>query len=327
MPAFFHIDHASQQVGSTLICYHNVMPNFSSTLPQPTFAWLKKQLPAEITYIEPLKGATSSHLYRIDCANSQSFVLRRHTLTDWLELEPDLARHEAMALQWLKNAAVPTPELVAYDEFAEETDVPAILMTHLPGKVNLQPENLDHWLEQLALALLPIHALNGEGFGWEYYPYNKLAELKVPSWTAHPDLWQHAIHILNTPTNDVTNTPTCFIHRDYHPVNVLFQDGNISGVVDFPNACRGAAGLDVGHCRNNLAHLFGVGVADRFLEIFRVNAGNSFTYHPYWDLISLSDSDEPAVYAGWVDNGIHHLTPALMRQRHDDYLVSIMNRF
>lgn len=37
----------------------------------------------------------------------------------------------------------------------------------------------------------------------------------------------------------------CFIHRDYHPTNILWVDDKVSGVVDWVNACRGPAGIDI----------------------------------------------------------------------------------
>jgi hypothetical protein len=72
-------------------------------------------------------------------------------------------------------------------------------------------------------------------------------------------------------------------------------------VVDWPNACRGAANIDVAWCRMNLAALYGVAAADRFLDFYRSLTGPSFDYHPYWDLIVLIEllPGPPDVYSGW----------------------------
>lgn len=105
-----------------------------------------------------------------------------------------------------------------------------------------------------------------------------------------------------------------FIHRDYHPSTVLWVDGQVSGIVDWPNACIGPAGVDLGWCRHNLVHLHGVEEADRFLDAYRSMAGPSFEYHPYWDLITLVE------VLGW--------TPPSgdIPQRLDRYLASVMGR-
>ncbi len=55
------------------------------------------------------------------------------------------------------------------------------------------------------------------------------------------------------------------IHRDFHPDNVLWSDGRISGVVDWANACLGPAAVDVAHFRVNLAVLHGPATADAVL--------------------------------------------------------------
>jgi hypothetical protein len=122
--------------------------------------------------------------------------------------------------------------------------------------------------------------------------------------------------------------PDHLIHRDYHPTNVLWQDGRVSGIVDWVNACRGPANIDVAWCRGNLARLYGVDVADRFLEAYQVLAGSYFQYHPHWDLMGIIEvlPGPPQVYPPWVDFGIRHLAPNLVRERVDDYLASVLAR-
>lgn len=87
-----------------------------------------------------------------------------------------------------------------------------------------------------------------------------------------------------------------FIHRDYHPGNVLWSHHQISGIVDWPSACRGPAEADVGHCRANLIGHFGQKAADRFLAIWKTVSGTA-DYHPYFDLTDVlswsSDADQP----------------------------------
>src|SRR5207244_1514750 len=79
-----------------------------------------------------------------------------------------------------------------------------------------------------------------------------------------------------------------FIHRDYHPGNVLFQRNEVSGVVDWPNASVGAIEVDLGHCRHNLAALHGVAAADAFLDAYYAITG-ARTHDPYYDIVTLLD--------------------------------------
>src|SRR5258707_1164666 len=84
-------------------------------------------------------------------------------------------------------------------------------------------------------------------------------ELVPPAWSQKPAAWARAIEVLLA---GPPPAPAVFIHRDYHPLNVLWQAGAISGVVDWINACRGPAGVDVAHCRTNLAQMYGPAAAD-----------------------------------------------------------------
>jgi aminoglycoside phosphotransferase (APT) family kinase protein len=278
--------------------------------------------------VRRLSGATSSELHRLEVARggrSLVLVLRRFTNSAWLAAEPDLALHEATALIKAAEARVPTPELIAYDEQGEHCGAPAVLMTHLAGRVELKPADLHGWLFRQAEVLLPIHALEGGAFPWRYAPYYDVSRLKPPGWSRHPDLWAQAIDIVNGPPPAV---PACFIHRDYHPTNVLWQDGRVSGVVDWVNACRGPANIDVAWCRGNLVRLFGVDVADRFLDAYRSLAGSYFQYHPHWDLMVILEvlPGPLQVYPPWIDFGVRHLTPDLIQERVDDYLTSVLAR-
>nr|AIA18022.1 Phosphotransferase enzyme family [uncultured bacterium] len=119
-----------------------------------------------------------------------------------------------------------------------------------------------------------------------------------------------------------------FIHRDYHPVNVLWQEGKVSGVVDWANACRGPAGVDLGHCRVELAQLYDVATADAFLEKYQRLAGAEFSYQPYWDILALFDIlfGPPQVYPGWPAFGFTGLTEQILMERLDLYLLSLLER-
>jgi len=268
---------------------------------------------------ELLPGATSSTLVLLRLSDGDATVrrvLRLFTLAEWLAEEPDLALHEATALQRMAAGDPATPEVIAYDPDGAHCGVPAILMTCLPGHIELAPADMDAWLRDLAAACFRIHQVSPEGFAWEYYPYTPLDELSVPIWTSHPGWYEHLIGVLSGPRPDV---PVRFIHRDYHPNNVLWVDGRLSGVVDWPNACRGPAQVDIGHCRGNLIGLYGLDVADRFLDRYGDLAGVAFTYDPYWELLSISDGlcgpNSPTVYPGWTAHGVTHLTDALMVER------------
>ncbi len=303
----------------------------TKTLSPYILQWVSDTVGSETTIhsVHPLGGATSSTLYRLEMEHQQrrpKLVLRLFTNEGWLKEEPDLVQHEASSLEKVQAIDVPTPELVACDESGEICGTPAILMTHLPGSVDLKPVKLDDWLLQMAKALIPLHSLDTAGHPWRYTPYNDVARLEPPAWSSQPELWAKAIERVQGPWPDV---PECFIHRDYHPNNVLWQHSRLSGIIDWPNACIGPAGIDVAWCRGNLIHLYGVDVAERFLRAYESLAGTAFSYHPMWDWLVIIETlpGPPEVYPPWLEFGIQHVSRKVMRERLDEYLASVMARF
>lgn len=281
---------------------------------------------AKIVGARRLYGGISSIMYSIDAEAEGivgGYVLRQFDDKDWLREEPDLALHEADSLRWAARTGQPAPRIVAWDESGSECGIPAVLMTRLEGSVVLAPSHMGDWLRGMASALAGIHSAKPEDIHRRYYTYCNLHALKTPAWSAIPGQWADALKIVQGPQ------PVCemsFIHRDYHPANVLWKDGSVSGIVDWVNACRGPAGIDLGHCRLNLALLHGVAAADGFLDAYLEFAGKAFRYDPYWDLLSVVDTEQPRVYRGWTDLGVTGLTVRLMEERLDAYLASLMER-
>lgn len=307
------------------------MPKIRPLLPENTLHWMEHIFGSQthVKTVRPLPGSTSSTLYRITLSStgkSWRCVLRLFTNAEWLQVEPDIPIHEARALQLVHAAALPVPEFIALDESGAHCGVPGLLMSEVPGQVDLTPTDMESWLRQQADFLPRLHAINAAEFNWQYRPYANLETLAPPIWSKQPQLWQKAIEIVRSPA---PVTPVCFIHRDYHPVNVLWQHGRLSGVIDWVNSCLGPTGIDVGWCRHNLAGAFGVTVADRFLDCCRSALGSSWQYHPYWDLITLIEllPGPIEVYPPWYEFGLTHLTNALVTQRTEDYLISLLRKF
>ncbi|SFJ12316.1 Phosphotransferase enzyme family protein [Paenibacillus sp. UNC496MF] len=246
---------------------------------------------------------------------------------EWLREEPDAARHEAWSLETASAlTGARAPKLVALDEAGDGSGMPAVLMTRLEGEVVLAPREMGRWLEGIARALAALHAADaGGGARWTHARYADAAKMDASAWSRVPDAWTQAARIALAPPPAYEPR---FIHRDFHAANVLWSGGEVSGIVDWPNGCIGAPGLDVGHCRADLAQLHGPAAADAFLDAYRRHAGEAFAYDPYWDFVSLIDIAywEPGVFGGWTELGAQGLTKALIVERLDDYVRSLLLR-
>jgi aminoglycoside phosphotransferase (APT) family kinase protein len=277
--------------------------------------------------IMPMGGSTSSSLFRVERTGApatERYVLRVLDNREWLAAEPDLAAHEAAALDEAQTAGLPAPRLVAYAADDVGFGAPVVLMSFITGAVELRPADFPGWLRALAAQLAAIHRCPAEGFPWRFRSWVNRVTLVTPAWSATPRAWERAIEFWLRGTPDER---TVFIHRDYHPTNVLWREGVVSGVVDWINACRGPAGVDVAHCRTNLAGMYGPAAADEFLTAYRA-AADGFTYDPYWDLDSLLDMclPEPNYYPPWQEFGLGAIPPHVLRQRADAYLKSVLRQ-
>jgi aminoglycoside phosphotransferase (APT) family kinase protein len=259
-------------------------------LPPRALAWAVAAVGAgaRVREVRALAGGTSSavHALRLEdaCGRAHSFVLRRFVRLDWLAEEPDIAEREATALRLLADGRLPTPQLVAVDPLGIAVGVPAVLMTRLEGHIEWDPPALDPFLHGLAETLIAIHATPiPAGVALPAYAPYALAMHRPPVWASRPEVWLRAIDVLEGPA---PLDEQVFIHRDYHPGNVLWCHEQVSGVVDWVNASIGSSWADVGHCRVNLADPFGQPAADRFLELYRAACGRTDDYHPYWDIVA-----------------------------------------
>jgi len=308
-----------------------IRPLTDTGLPPGAAYWAAQAIgrSAAVENVRRLAGSTSTTLYALDIAQGRNMipcVLRLYDNAVWMAKEPDVPQHEATALQRVAEAGLTAPKLLGCDpDGSEAGGIPLLLMTRLPGRVVLVPDDLDRWLHELAAALLTVHAVSAEGLPWRYRPYADLPTLRPPVWSRIPRFWEQAIALAQEAPPPA---PECFIHRDYHPNNVLWQNGQISGLVDWPNACRGVANVDVSWCRHNLIYLHGIPAADLFLQAYERLTGASFAYHPYWDLLALMEAlpGPPRLYPPWAEFGIRHLTEEMMRERVDAFLESVLRR-
>jgi aminoglycoside phosphotransferase (APT) family kinase protein len=209
-------------------------------------------------------------------------VLRRYVRPDLNTEDPDIAAREARALGVAEVAGVPTPALFAVDPAGTEAGVPAVLMSRLPGQVDWWPSDTGRWLRRLARVLPAIHTAPPPPAGLigRFAP-DLPASYQPPSWARYPRLWERAADISRGPAPVL---PEVLVHRDFHPGNVLWRRGTVSGVVYWQGACTGPAVIDVAHCRVNLL-TFGTAAAGEFTGWWQRESGAA--YHPWADVVTI----------------------------------------
>ncbi|MBA8792534.1 aminoglycoside phosphotransferase (APT) family kinase protein [Friedmanniella endophytica] len=262
--------------------------------PAEAIAWVEDVVGASVLDQRALLGGTSSaiHLVTTTAAPPRDrLVLRRYVL-DWVREEPEIPGNEALALRLVGAGAagVPAPELLASEPEGARLGCPVTLMTALPGTPVWDPPDRTAWLRALAELAVRIHAIPVSPALSDWAPYAPAARTP-PAWSRHPEAWLTAYALWDGPTPP---SDRVFLHRDFHPGNVLWADGVITGVVDWTSTCAGPPEEDIGHCRADLAIRLGQDWADEFLALWQQRTGTR-DYHPYWDLTNVVsfDHDRP----------------------------------
>ena len=252
--------------------------------PSPgALSWVETTVNQRVERWAVLRGGMSSAMYRLELSGDHAaqLVLRCYVRPELNDEEPDLASREAAALTVAARADVPTPEVVAVDATGAAVGIPLVLMSWLPGNVVWDPKGPRRWLTRLAELLPKIHAVEpeSEGLG-RYFNYEQQSYVP-PKWASNPAVFEEAVEVFNGP---VLEEARCFIHRDFHPGNVLWRRGAVTGLVDWQSACVGPPSVDIGHCRANFLG-YAPELAGWFTEVAEQTTGCSF--HPWADIAAL----------------------------------------
>jgi aminoglycoside phosphotransferase (APT) family kinase protein len=229
-----------------------------------------------------MTGGVASAVHALDVVDRRGtphrLVVRRYVQSGIpAEHGAPVVDAEARTLRALESSAVPSPRLVASDPSGEESGVPALLMTRLPGRMLLTPRDPAAWLQQIARALPPIHALPADA-----YPVigpRDTDTLEPPEWAHDGALWRAAI---TAAQQAPPVCQQCFVHGDFQHFNLVWSRGQLRGIVDWTFSGLGVPERDVGHCRLNLAILWGADAAEDFRHCYEAEAGRPTD--PYWDL-------------------------------------------
>lgn len=224
--------------------------------PAGTLRWLAAEIgAARIVGVEVLRGGSSSAMHRVDIERRDgtlaAVVLRRYVLAH-VHDAPELFAREVAALELLAAASLPAPELLAADGSAMHAEAPSLVMSFLDGAPRWELGRRDHFAGLLADTIAAIHdvAPSGTVTVAPISPYGQRS-WEPPRWASDPAMWERAIatHQGAIPTTDVG-----FVHRDFHPGNLLWRRGTLVGVVDWQAAGVGPASIDPGHCRLNFLY-------------------------------------------------------------------------
>jgi len=272
---------------------------------------------ATVREIRALPGGTHAHTYLIRTANPAfECILREFPPGD------QAPANEARVLPILAGLDGLVPRLLASGA-GEQAPRPGgepgrggwTLISRLPGTADIIPVRPAAWAEQLGQALARIHAV----------PRHSLGGLR-PAWDgsgwdgAAPVLALHgqAAGLVSARWEALASAQAVLTHRDFWSGNTLWQDGALTGVVDWSGGVLGPRGIDVSWCRLDLYLLYGEQIAAAFTDSYQRASKSVLADLRYWDLWSVAYS--AASVESWEPNyrdlGRTDLTARELRARH-----------
>ncbi len=207
-------------------------------------------------------------------------------------VEADLER-EIANLDVVAGSGLPVPSVLATDVAGSSTGgAPSLLMTRLPGHVDLNPAEPRTWMARIAEIAVLMHSLDLPARTFRPWTDSWIAPLdgfQVPVDAQSPAVWKAAFGVMaESPPKDTA----VFLHCDYLPVNMLWSRGRITGLTDWNGIHRGARTIDVGHCRRYLAALYSPEWSEQLWSLYESIAGVGLD--PWWDLYALLHYDDSA---------------------------------
>ncbi|MFI2611165.1 phosphotransferase family protein [Kitasatospora sp. NPDC018619] len=291
--------------------------------------------------VSALKGGWTSRMRRLEVlrphgAAPYALVLRSFVKPFYRRHAPGLLACEAAVLRLLEASGVPAARLVAVDARGAACEHPSLLMTHLPGSVRVAEDGEARARAGLLAAqLAAVHALavdeGGRPRPWQAWTAPE--RVAVPEGTGRGGLWERAVRVIG---GEVPAYEPCFLHRDFHPGNVLFTGRGaglaVGGVVDWVETSWGPADLDVAHCSTALALLHGPRAGMAFADLYTAAGGRALAdgrAHLYWRLLDALAfaPDARKVAEPWRELGRDDLTAAVLSARLEDYLQALFDRY
>ena len=290
----------------------------ASTAPG-SVAWAARAWGRDVVAVRPLVGGWTSTMLRLAAADGEEAVLRLMTRDPWRRHAEGLLTRESEVQTLLAGTAVPAPASLALDATGAGAGDPAHLMSLLPGALELRRCD-DALLDALAALLRDVHAIDPAERPRDFQTWAPPAKWEVPGWAQRPRLWAEAFEVLALLPPPYQGR---FLHRDLHLGNVLWQDGAVSGVVDWVETSWGPAELDVAHAATYFAMLHGPDAAAAFVE--RCVPGLLDDARRHWHVMDVVGylPDPVKVAQPWRDQGVA-VSDDLARARLEQRLADVL---
>ena len=222
------------------------------------------------------------------------------------KMQREDAQNEFKLLQCLHQTQIATPEPYHLDLSGTILPNPYLIIEFIEGEMCLAPETLDTHVVQLANQLAAIHHINPSTYDLSFLPIKSTpcVERTQHKSSSNKRMRESAIRqSLMALTTRVNRNPNVLCHGDFWPGNSLWQEGQLTAVIDWEDAYLGDPLRDLAISRLDIVWIFGIEAMHQFTDQYLAQMPIDITNLPYWDLcaalrlIRMAGDD----LEGWVN--------------------------
>lgn len=265
---------------------------------EKTLAWAAASMGrgSRVVGSRRLRGGVWSAVHRLSVERRgvRTFVVLRQ-YPGGFGLDQDLEK-EIANLAVVAGSGLPVPQVLATDvDGASTGGSPSLLMTRLPGHVDLTPADPLSYMAEIAEVAALLHSLDLPAKAFKPWtdPLGLEPTLQVPADAPRPAVWKAAFDVMAQPP---PTGASGFLHRDLLLVNMLWSRGKLTGLTDWNGISRGPLELDIGHCGLNLAMLFSPDWSEKLRSLYE--SVTAVALDPWWELYALLNYGDGG---GWAE--------------------------
>lgn len=239
----------------------------------------------------PLTGGISAQMtaFEIESAGGQKrkLILRRPGL-EAMQHNPHAARDQYRLLDILRSHGLAVPAPVYLDNPGETLPASYLVTEYIEGQITFMPPDTENYLFQMARNLAQIHNMDCSRLDFSFL---EEAEQEVSAALAtKPQALDHSLEegrireMLEAVWPIPERNPRVLLHGDYWPGNILWQQNQITAVIDWEDAQCGDPLKDFANSRLENLWIFGRDAMMIFTQHYQSMTTFDFASLPYWDL-------------------------------------------
>ncbi|MDC3365212.1 phosphotransferase [Pseudomonadales bacterium] len=213
-----------------------------------------------------LTGGVSAQVYALEVAHSSGalaqVVVREHAPVE----SHYTAELEFLLLKALHSLDLPVPQPILFDARCTLAATPFVIMAAIPGSSVIPTGEAFEYIDEMARRLFRIHQAPIQNLPALPSRLDPLPEVFEYLPTAAE--WGGLKARLRALTDTGFKGAPCLLHGDYWAQNLLWEQGRITGVLDWEDAAIGDPLSDVAGASVELRYLFGRDGMQRFIAAY-----------------------------------------------------------